>query len=71
MEHRKQPVPQEIALASDVFDQFCNSSTLKGILGHHRHLCELLRIKPTVFPHFYPKLKVRFPSWQFILFIFE
>jgi len=66
MEHRRQPVPQDIALASDVFDQFCNSSTLKGILGHHRQLCELLRIKPTVFPHFYPKLKVRFLSCQFI-----
>ncbi|XP_023714226.1 protein-methionine sulfoxide oxidase mical3a isoform X4 [Cryptotermes secundus] len=64
MEHRKQPVPQEIALASDVFDQFCNSSTLKSILGHHRQLCELLRIKPTVFPHFYPKLKAKLRSWK-------
>ena len=60
MEHRKQPVPQEIALASDIFDKFCSSPTLKAILGHHRQLCELLHIKPTFFPHFYPKLKVRF-----------
>ncbi|PSN38132.1 hypothetical protein C0J52_08223, partial [Blattella germanica] len=64
MEHRKQPVPQEIALASDVFDQFCGASTLKSILGHHRQLCELLRIKPTVFPHFYPKLKAKLRSWK-------
>ena len=62
MEQRKQPVPQDIALASDIFDKFCSSSTLKGILGHHRQLCELLHIKPTFFPHFYPKLKVRFLS---------
>ncbi|XP_069686571.1 F-actin-monooxygenase Mical isoform X3 [Periplaneta americana] len=64
MEHRKQPVPQEIALASDVFDQFCSASTLKGILGYHRQLCELLRIKPTVFPQFYPKLKSKLRSWK-------
>jgi hypothetical protein len=62
MEQRKQPVPQEIALASDIFDKLFSSSTLKGILGHHRQLCELLHIKPTFFPHFYPKLKVRFLS---------
>ncbi|KAK7790107.1 hypothetical protein R5R35_007081 [Gryllus longicercus] len=64
MEPRKQPVSPEVALASDVFDQFCNASTLKTILGHHRHLCELLRIKPTAFPQFYPKLKLKLRSWK-------
>jgi len=71
MEHRKQPVPQEIALASDIFDKFCSSSTLKGILGHHRQLCELLHIKPTFFPHFYPKLKVRFLSHHSVICMYR
>ena len=59
MEHRKPPVSPEVALASDVFDHFCSATTLKTILGHHRHLCELLHLKPNVFPLFYPKLKVK------------
>nr|CAD7567614.1 unnamed protein product [Timema californicum] len=61
---RKEPLSEELALASDVFDKFCNAPTLKLILGHHRHLCELLRIKPTHFPNFYPKLKSKLCSWK-------
>ncbi|RZF36311.1 hypothetical protein LSTR_LSTR014575 [Laodelphax striatellus] len=66
MEHqqRKVPVSPEVALANDVFDQFCAASTFKSILGHHRHLCELLHIKPTNFPQFYPKLKAKLRSWK-------
>ncbi|XP_067012830.2 uncharacterized protein Mical isoform X2 [Anabrus simplex] len=64
MEPRKQPVSPETALASEVFDQFCSASTLKTVLGHHRHLCELLRIKPSPFPQFYPKLKAKLRSWK-------
>ena len=64
MEHRKQPVSPEVALASDVFDKLCSANTLKTILGFHRHLCDLLHLKPGPFPQFYLKLKVRksFPS---------
>lgn len=58
MEHRKQPVSPEVALASDVFDKLCSANTLKTILGFHRHLCELLHLKPGPFPQFYFKLKV-------------
>lgn len=47
------------ALASDVFDKYCNAVTFKSIMNHHRQLCDLLRLKPTYFPHFYPKLKVK------------
>jgi hypothetical protein len=46
------------ALASDVFDKFCNAVTFKSILSLYRQLCDLLRLKPTYFPLFYPKLKV-------------
>ena len=46
------------ALASEVFDRFCSAVTFKSILSLHRQLCDLLRLKPTHFPQFYPKLKV-------------
>ena len=50
------------ALASDVFDKFCNAVTFKSILSLYRQLCDLLRLKPTYFPLFYPKLKVSLPT---------
>lgn len=56
--YRKSLPSADAALASEVFDRFCTASTMKTILGHFRHLCEILRIKPTNFPQFYPKLKV-------------
>nr|CAD7604914.1 unnamed protein product [Timema genevievae] len=61
---RKEPLSEDLALASDVFDKFCNAPTLKLILGHYRHMCELLSIKPTHFPNFYPKLKSKLRSWK-------
>ncbi|XP_046409938.1 F-actin-monooxygenase Mical isoform X1 [Neodiprion fabricii] len=67
MEHqlgRKQIASPEVALASEVFDQFCNASTLKSILGHFRHLCDLLKLKPNTFNQFYPKLKSKLRSWK-------
>ncbi|XP_034233046.1 F-actin-monooxygenase Mical isoform X4 [Thrips palmi] len=64
MEHRKQPVSPEVALASDVFDKLCSANTLKTILGFHRHLCELLHLKPGPFPQFYLKLKSKLRSWK-------
>ncbi|XP_020283650.1 F-actin-methionine sulfoxide oxidase Mical isoform X2 [Pseudomyrmex gracilis] len=54
----------EIALANEVFDQFCNANTLKSILGYYRQLCELLKIRPNVINHFYPKLKLKLRSWK-------
>ncbi|XP_075230340.1 molecule interacting with CasL isoform X2 [Lycorma delicatula] len=63
--HRKTtPISPEVALANDVFDQFCAAATFKSILGHYRHLCELLHVKPTNFPLFYPKLKAKLRSWK-------
>ncbi|XP_024947547.1 F-actin-monooxygenase Mical isoform X15 [Cephus cinctus] len=61
---RKQIASPEVAMASEVFDLFCNASTLKSILGHFRHLCELLKIKPNSFNQFYPKLKSKLRSWK-------
>lgn len=61
---RKAPVSPDSALASDIFDQFCAAGTLKAILHHHRHLCDVLKIKPTNFPHFYPKLKAKIVNWR-------
>lgn len=54
----------EVALASEIFDQFCNATTLKSILGYYRQLCELLKIRPNVINQFYPKLKTKLRSWK-------
>lgn len=63
--NRKQATnSSEVALANEVFDQFCNASTLKSILGYYRHLCELLKIRPNVINQFYPKLKTKLRSWK-------
>lgn len=62
---KKQPANSpEVALASEIFDQFCNASTLKSILGYYRQLCELLKIRPNVISQFYPKLKTKLRSWK-------
>ncbi|CAK9803584.1 [F-actin]-monooxygenase Mical [Anthophora plagiata] len=54
----------EIAKANEEFNQFCNATTLKSILGHFRHLCELLKIRPNTINQFYPKLKSKLRSWK-------
>ncbi|XP_034941558.1 F-actin-monooxygenase Mical [Chelonus insularis] len=54
----------EVAMASEVFDLFCNATTLKTILGHFRHLCDLLNMRPNTFPQFYPKFKSKLRSWK-------
>ncbi|KAL0125064.1 hypothetical protein PUN28_004309 [Cardiocondyla obscurior] len=62
---KKQPANSpEVALASEIFDQFCNATTLKSILGYYRQLCELLKIRPNVINQFYPKLKTKLRSWK-------
>ncbi|XP_025263534.1 F-actin-monooxygenase Mical isoform X3 [Camponotus floridanus] len=63
--NKKQAVNSpEMALASEVFDQFCNATTLKSILGYYRQLCELLKVRPNVINQFYPKLKAKLRSWK-------
>ncbi|CAH1389565.1 unnamed protein product [Nezara viridula] len=57
-------VDNNLALAADVFDQFCSATTLRSVLGHFRYLCDLLQIRPTNFNHFYPKLKAKLRSWK-------
>ncbi|XP_022161142.1 F-actin-methionine sulfoxide oxidase Mical isoform X2 [Myzus persicae] len=64
LHYRKTLPSADAALASEVFDRFCTASTMKTILGHFRHLCEILCIKPTNFPQFYPKLKSMLCSWK-------
>ncbi|XP_071572314.1 uncharacterized protein Mical isoform X1 [Temnothorax nylanderi] len=54
----------EVALASEIFDQFCNATTLKSILSYYRQLCELLKIRPNAINQFYPKLKTKLRSWK-------
>ncbi|XP_063986315.1 F-actin-monooxygenase Mical isoform X3 [Diachasmimorpha longicaudata] len=62
---RKQlAVSPEVAMANEVFDQFCNATTLKSILGHFRHLCDLLNMRSNTFPQFYPKFKSKLRSWK-------
>ncbi|XP_050486329.1 F-actin-monooxygenase Mical isoform X7 [Bombus huntii] len=68
MEHqqgRKQTMNStEVAKANEEFDLFCNATTLKSILGHFRHLCELLKIRPNTINQFYPKLRLKLRSWK-------
>ncbi|XP_076546406.1 molecule interacting with CasL isoform X2 [Osmia lignaria lignaria] len=54
----------EMAIANDMFDQFCNATTLKSILGHFRDLCEILKIRPNTIAQFYPKLKAKLRTWK-------
>ena len=54
----------EVAKANEEFDLFCNATTLKSILGHFRHLCELLKVRPNTISQFYPKLKLKLRSWK-------
>ncbi|XP_026671980.1 F-actin-monooxygenase Mical isoform X2 [Ceratina calcarata] len=62
---RKQPTnSSEVARANEEFDLFCNAATLKSILAHYRHLCDLLKIRPNTFNQFYPKLKGKLRSWK-------
>ncbi|XP_044734028.1 F-actin-monooxygenase Mical-like isoform X2 [Chrysoperla carnea] len=58
------PFDEGAALATDVFDHFCAATTLKSILGLHRHMCDLLKLRPTNLPLFYPKLKLKLRSWK-------
>ncbi|XP_051175547.1 F-actin-monooxygenase Mical isoform X2 [Leptopilina boulardi] len=64
LQGRKQVASPEVAIANEVFDQFCNASTLKSILGYYRHLCDLLKLRPTNINQFYPKLKSKLRSWK-------
>lgn len=54
----KQVSSPDSALASDLFDKFCNATTMKTILGYHRQLCDVTNLKPNHINAFYPKLKV-------------
>ncbi|GAB6029662.1 hypothetical protein CHUAL_014161 [Chamberlinius hualienensis] len=64
MESGKQVLSPESAAASEIYDQFVTAQTFKSILGTFRVLCDTLRIKPTNFPNFYPKLKAKLRSWK-------
>lgn len=62
---RGRPVTgNDTANANDYFEHFLNATSLKHILGYHRSICDLLNLKPNVFPHFYPKLKNHLTSWR-------
>ena len=62
---RTQSINIDIALANEVFDHFCSqANTLKSILRSFSYLCEILRLKPTEFPYFYPKIKSKLKSWK-------
>lgn len=62
---RGRPVTSlDAARATDYFEHFLNAGTLKTILGSYRSICELIHLKPNVFPLFYPKLKANLTSWR-------
>ncbi|KAK5642466.1 hypothetical protein RI129_008633 [Pyrocoelia pectoralis] len=54
----------DAAKANDAFDHFINAATVKSAFGCYRNICELLHLKPNVFPQFYPKLKDNLTSWK-------
>eukprot|EP00095_Tigriopus_kingsejongensis_P008831 maker-scaffold280_size224562-snap-gene-1.14 protein:Tk08831 transcript:maker-scaffold280_size224562-snap-gene-1.14-mRNA-1 annotation:"protein-methionine sulfoxide oxidase mical isoform x2" len=61
---RAQSLVVDLNLANEIFDRFCNASTLKSILKSHRYLCEVLRVKPGPVPYFYPRLKSKLKTWK-------
>lgn len=54
----------DAARATDLFEHFINAATLKTILGTYRSICDLIHLKPNVFPLFYPKLRANLTSWK-------
>lgn len=52
------------AHANEFFEHFLNASTQKTILGYYRNICDLLHLRPNVFPLFYPKLRANLTSWR-------
>lgn len=61
---RAQSMTVDLTLANEIFDRFCNATTLKSILKCYRYLCEVLRVKPGPLPYFYPRLKSKLKSWK-------
>ncbi|KAF5302677.1 hypothetical protein FQA39_LY10173 [Lamprigera yunnana] len=62
---RGRPVSSvDAAKANDAFEHFISAGTLKSAFGSYRNICELLHLKPNVFPQFYPKLKENLTSWK-------
>ena len=62
---RTQSISIDTELANEVFDHFMSqAATLKSILRTFRYLCDILRLKPQEWPHFYPKLKSKLTSWK-------
>ncbi|XP_059096471.1 F-actin-monooxygenase MICAL3-like isoform X1 [Tigriopus californicus] len=59
---RAQSMTVDLALANEIFDRFCNATTLK--FKCYRYLCEVLRVKPGPLPYFYPRLKSKLKSWK-------
>lgn len=70
MEPRGRAVPSgtatspESAVASELFDQFVSAGTFKSVLFTYRQICDVLRLKPTNIPNFYPRLKAKLHSWR-------
>ncbi len=52
------------ALANEIFSRFCAAQTFKAILRSFRYMCDILRISPSPFPSFYPRIKSRLHSWK-------
>ncbi|KAK4877333.1 hypothetical protein RN001_009839 [Aquatica leii] len=62
---RGRPVSSvDAAKANDAFEHFISAGTLKSVFGSYRNICELIHLKPNVFPQFYPKLKDNLTSWK-------
>ncbi|CAG0924360.1 unnamed protein product [Notodromas monacha] len=55
---------EDLAHAAQLFDQFWSAQTQKTVLGYFRQMCEKLRLRPTNFPQFFPRLKSKLKSWK-------
>ncbi|KAK2715315.1 F-actin-monooxygenase Mical-like isoform X3 [Artemia franciscana] len=55
---------EEAALALDLFEEFINEQSFQLILQCHDRICELLKIRPSVFLDFYPALKKSLNNWK-------
>jgi hypothetical protein len=52
------------ALAAEMFDHFCSATTMKGILGLFRSICDTIGVRPGPLNEFYPKLKAKVRNWK-------
>ena len=47
------------ARAADYLDKLCGADSPESVMSLHKQLCDVINVKPTNFPDFFPKVMVR------------